>query len=558
MSVGSIPWLRSFSFQFTFATDFTHKSVHSTLSSLSFCFGTLFILDKDEELSPSDGEDQYNFGGKRRYSGDESDPQSFLPSDKTQRRPDSTTRGVLTEQAARNHQERRLENARNMANTRGNGGTGGAKGSKTGKRKNSTGGSTKKGAKQRRQEEKRRQTQHQSDSESSKSEDEEVLQPELTPAQATIRKQQDELDRYKAENQQLRAKKSRRGGPNLLTSIPFTEKLIKKVWKYTEHEIWRDVKFLANAKELLDVCEEIMTQIPEFQALVQDDADNKQEHIEAFCEIYGKKTICKAINEKRTNVQSALKKAYEKRYPNEKMPTLTELKAVISREGLEYIEEPAEDDPEGAEVHLQIAENKKNREWFRWYWTCLLPGVAGKQYWGYTIRNYVTITGGRHPDDPKKKYITSSDEAMVLAIYENMGQRFPYTAQCKKNGEKVDEQHERYQSKWTDNAAGQCEWGGWNLKGRERYIVLRNSIKSKRKKAHVLPLEKLILKEIQAENNIKTGKGTKKGRVAKDFEGKDEAMASFLGQDSDEDDTVCGASDVDEVDDTYRVPRKST
>ena len=504
--------------------------------ALEYTLTSIFIFDKDGYSSRSDGDDDpedtrdhYDFGGAGRYSGDESERDSFISTEKSQRKRSSKhrrhqdtrtepTRGVLTEQAARNHQERRKETARNMAGS---------------KRKTPA---ENKALRKKRQEDlkakskaKRRKT-DQDEEESVASGDEN----ENAPLKAMLKRQQDQLDKLSAENSRLKSKKTKPG--SIITArIPFTSALQQAVTKYVENNIWREVKFLANDMELLAVCAAVMENIPEFHDLVQDPV-NKDENVQAFRTVYGAKFICKAINEKRTNAQSGMKKAFEKRHNSgHAMPTPAQLKTVIAR-NLKSMEEVSEvpahseslTDEERLEIRAKGQENAQNRAWFQWYWSCLLPAVAGKLNWGYTIRNFMTITGGVHPDDTSKKFVTSSDEALVLAIYENCGQRFPYTAQCKLDNVPVDFAHANYPSKWTDNAAGQCEWGGWNKAGRKRYRDLRKSIAGKKRQPHVLALERRLLRRFRRKLASKPVVPRKRTAMSRILRAKRKRMHPFL------------------------------
>ena len=60
-----------------------------------------------------------------------------------------------------------------------------------------------------------------------------------------------------------------------------------------------------------------------------------------------------------------------------------------------------------------------------WNWDKLLPKVAGKANWSQSKRHCGAISSAVHPDDPTKKCITTSDEALVALLCENCGQRFP-------------------------------------------------------------------------------------------------------------------------------------
>ena len=344
--------------------------------------------------------------------------------------------------------------------------------------------------------------------------------------------------------------KSRRGKKNGFgTNIPISTELQDRIRKVAGHDLWRTCKFLASEEQLDEACEIVMGFIPELADLVSDENPDKEQNVLGFSDNYGE-TICKVINTKRGEVQSGLKKAYEIRVAaGLSVPTPKELAQVIRRKGLEF-------DPEDPN------KNAKNRDWFMWYWEHLLSKVGGKNKWGHTIRCYGTISKHAPPDDPKRKYITSSDEALVLVLYENCGQRFPYTAECAAKNQTADKSHPRYQSKWSDSRAGQCKWGGWNLEGRKRYIELRDKISKAKRKEHVAAVEAHVLSEIQAKYKIGTKPAArKKGPNPKDFEGKEEGYAPF-GVESDEETEgeVEGQeeeevnSDFEELDEEYQAP----
>ena len=52
-------------------------------------------------------------------------------------------------------------------------------------------------------------------------------------------------------------------------------------------------------------------------------------------------------------------------------------------------------------------------------------------------------------DDPTNRYITNSTEAMVVLIFENCAQRFPFVMECIDRKVKIDQTHARFQAKWS-------------------------------------------------------------------------------------------------------------
>ena len=216
------------------------------------------------------------------------------------------------------------------------------------------------------------------------------------------------------------------------------------------------------------------------------------------------------------------------------MPHPNDLLKVILRKDLAYPikpKEPPEADFPGKPDKYAQAKNlyeqkmqkylakrkevKKNRDYFKWYWTCLLPKVCGNKRWGVTIRNFGTISGHAPVDTPKKKYVTTSDEALVQVLFENCGQRFPYLASLERKkftSEEKEEQREnsKYTSAYSSANVGQEKFGGWNAAGRKRFYDLCVHIRDVRRNPETLALESEILEEIQAEAGLDKKKDKKR------------------------------------------------
>ena len=192
----------------------------------------------------------------------------------------------------------------------------------------------------------------------------------------------------------------------------------------------------------------------------------------------------------------------------------------------------------------------RNRQVFKWYWTKLLPCVAGSKRWSKNIRCYGCISSHTFPDNTALKYITSADEALVAILYENCGQRWPFLAE-KAQGyptyrvTPADRADNKYNSAYSDTKAGQKKYGGWNETGRERFENLEKKFRVAKKKEHVKDLEKEILAIIQKEENIGTGKKKRKERKLDKFEQRNDwrkvgvesdALSDIEGEDESDDD----------------------
>ena len=295
-----------------------------------------------------------------------------------------------------------------------------------------------------------------------------------TKADKEIAELKAQLEASQKKNQQLESRVSTAGTgtrtnkkvkvPSLVNIPANHSDSVKEA--FTEH-CWPQTKFIANRQELKGVCARIMQALPQFQDLVAPEFADRDVAIDQFVDIYGGE-LTTFLNSKRTGVAGNMRKAFVARYlSGKKMPTTKELLSVIYRKNLvlQKVPDEASEDLQASITH-ENEEIRANLDIFRWYWEHLLPCVSGKNYWGVNIRKHVTISKGVFPDDPKKKYITSSDEALVLIAYENNYQRFPWVAECAaekktfKTHKDFIKKHPRYKSKWTNAKAGQCKWGG--------------------------------------------------------------------------------------------------
>ena len=183
---------------------------------------------------------------------------------------------------------------------------------------------------------------------------------------------------------------------------------------------------------------------------------------------------------------------------------------------------------------------------------CLLPKkVARNKCWSGAIHNYSAILTSAPPDSPGKKYITSSDQALVAVLYENCGQRFPYLASL--GNKKFDRCHPQYQSAYSSSESGSQKFGGWSVEGRERYKEILTWVRKSKKAGRAVPLETSILAEIQKELDITPGEDKKrKSREPQDFENDERAHAP-VGVESDD---MKDLDDEDVSTPKYRAPPK--
>ena len=144
------------------------------------------------------------------------------------------------------------------------------------------------------------------------------------------------------------------------------------------------------------------------------DPDTNDGNVQAFKDTFGEK-ILKFLNQRRTDAQGGLKKAYLERArqdPKPLMPDIARMQEVILRQNFIC-----------GETHTKTGDiiteeyAAQQQELFVWYVDCLLICVCGNHRWGYSIKNYNEVSTGKWPGSATEKYVNSSDEAMVLLMY---------------------------------------------------------------------------------------------------------------------------------------------
>ena len=353
----------------------------------------------------------------------------------------------------------------------------------------------------------------------------------------------------------------KRKSPTISSAVVLSNAGLKKhIKEIVKSHIWRTRKFVNNQDQVEDICGELLEISDQLKPLLED-RKNRKAYVKSLAQNYGR-VICSTINETRTNIQSALQKAYIKRYcSGEFMPTYKELRSVVLRRDLDYIDterKEGETDKEYDEKLEQAKKNERNREIFIWYWLELLPAGSTKGKWTRKNRFFGTITDHAPLDNPDDKYITTSDETLIVLMFENCSKRYPYVAECKSKNVVPDKSHADYQARWSVSAAGQNKFGGWEEEGRARFVEMRRKIGAAKQKEHNQDLESAILKEIQekhakcqAEEDEEEGESSEERvrmneLLADTKEKLGEAIILEEGEDS----------DVDDLEDNFKPAKK--
>ena len=182
---------------------------------------------------------------------------------------------------------------------------------------------------------------------------------------------------------------TKRKPPSIVSAVVLSSNGMKKhIKEIVKHEIWRTRKFVNNQDQIEDVCQDIMEISDQLKPLWED-TKNRKAYIKSMAQNYGQ-TICSAINEKRSNIQSAVQKVYTKRFKDGLyMPTHNEFREIVMRRGLDYIDTEREEDETDEQFNkkLELAkQNERNRKIFVWYWLEVLPVSVSKDEWGLKMR----------------------------------------------------------------------------------------------------------------------------------------------------------------------------
>ena len=165
------------------------------------------------------------------------------------------------------------------------------------------------------------------------------------------------------------ALQKKKGKKSRASMVQFPSDTADKLDKVVRRGLWEKCKFLVNDDQLLEATEKVMGLIPEIRKQYLTNPDTKDGNIQAFMNEYGEK-ILKFLNQRRTDAQGGLKKAYLERArqdPKPVMPDIARMQEVILRQN--FI---------SGETHTKTGDiiteeyAAQQHELFVWYVDCLL------------------------------------------------------------------------------------------------------------------------------------------------------------------------------------------
>jgi hypothetical protein len=253
---------------------------------------------------------------------------------------------------------------------------------------------------------------------------------------------------------------------------------LKRIKETVTEELWRTCKFIQCVEDEEIACKYV------YQKIYGDPKEDpaELEKMYSWIETY-KACIKKSLYDKRNYVTSQLKAAAMDLLDNGKeLPTLEMLLKCLDR--------------------TINVENPEENACFKWYWEVLLAKMLGSSDWGPSVRYYNKICGATHKSDPKKSLVTSSHEAMIVAIWDNNRDNwislFTWSQQAENKGKIQPNRGGRYTS--TDK--GQRAYGGWEPEGLEAYNAYYETNHAARKTPNRKAVEKAMYHQLRTAMGI--------------------------------------------------------
>jgi hypothetical protein len=275
-------------------------------------------------------------------------------------------------------------------------------------------------------------------------------------------------------------------------------------------DLWKVQKFIYLNKELIPATTVVMNMLDlkDLEGLEGTDLEVAQANwVQENAQI-----VRCAINDQRNYVVGEcfkLIKKYHDANQEGRIPHKVTVKMLALRQGLPETEEEYNKNPD-----MQAAAAA-----FQWYWDELVPKVAGHSNWGPGKRHHGLLSFMK-PHDSNVPYVTPSDEAFIVTIWENYMDSWYWKleqARADKNFKlnlKNDDHVKATKTPFTLPQGGANKWGGWNKAGRQFYReTLREIINTKNtaeKIASVEAKEKEALRMIRIHHKVEEREAARK------------------------------------------------
>ena len=342
----------------------------------------------------------------------------------------------------------------------------------------------------------------------------------------------DRIQKLEAENQKLRAisqaaaastSRSKKGKKQKAGTVTAVQRLLMDV---TKQFLFPKVKVIRNEAQLLKATRMIMDRLDlqNLNGLEGQDLATAQE----IWIMENKEHVLHAINNARNYVNQETQKVMSKVFAEGKAEEFPDPDCILKcalrdaiqdfddEDDLAELKKPQGDKESDAafkkrEAKLQdlegrIASRDRNRVIFDNYLDVLLPKVSGFRHYGPKNRHAFvpsfTYRGPQDTDqdgDPPVPLVTASDEAFMVALFENSYKRWKYVKECELANKVPDKEEAVWDTAYTNLRGGQKAFGGWETAGRKRIKELKDMIEENRatNKEYLIQVEEAAVKRLR-------------------------------------------------------------
>jgi len=372
------------------------------------------------------------------------------------------------------------------------------------------------------------------------------------------------IQKLEAENQKLRAisqaaaASASRGKKGKKQKAGSQTAMMRMLGSVTKQFLFPLVKVIKNEVQLVKATRMIMEHLDlqNFNGLEGQDLATAQE----IWIQENKEHVRHAINNARNYVNQETQKVMSKVFADGKAKEYPDPSCILKcalRDGIQVLEgedeleelkQPQADDESDADfkkrearlkkLEEDIAARDRNLVVFDNYLDVLLPKVSGFRHYGPKNRHaYIPSYTNRGPQDfdqdgdPPVPLVTASDEAFMVALFENSYKRWKYVKECELANKEPDKEEADWDTAYTNLKGGQKMFGGWETAGRKRIKQLKAMIEENRatNKDYVVEVEEAAVDRLRKKH--------KKGAIAATTKKRKGAPAAADPEDSDDDDS---------------------
>jgi hypothetical protein len=264
-----------------------------------------------------------------------------------------------------------------------------------------------------------------------------------------------------------------------------TKALLNEIRKEVKDGLWANCKFIKNQVFLDKATRVVMAEL-ELADLEGLEGEELIEAEEVWVAV-NQDTVRRAMNSTRNYVHQQVKQLVDKIVQEgspKDLPNVEEIRMLAERKGMK------EGDPN----------QKRMKALFAWYVDELFARVAGNERWPTSCRHTQVLSEAKN--NKGQACVTASDEAYVVALWENWWIRWNYEWKCKADKVEADVKAKEMATPYTNSKGGQKQFGGWLDPGKKSYKSWKEKVEKARETSASKKLEKEALKTLRNKHDM--------------------------------------------------------